>query len=191
DAVNSFRYVAPKSLPDEGPADALSREPHSFSRVVTGACWDVLVRLSLAGNGSDRLAVLQKAAQDLGRLVAAAAERTAPTATFFRRFATELRKAASGDSTTNAAVTRALTSPDPNMGRRTAPPSSSPTRSPWPSKRAATSRPPASRARDRMRKRMRASSCALSRGSGGSRRRTAPGATRVGCTRSESRTSWL
>jgi len=112
DAVNSFRYVAPKSLPDEGPADALSREPHSFSRVVTGACWDVLVRLSLAGNGSDRLAALQKAAQDLGRLVAAAAERTAPTATFFRRFATELRKAASGDSTTKAAVTRALTSRD-------------------------------------------------------------------------------
>ncbi|HEY3171331.1 MAG TPA: hypothetical protein VGK86_02035 [Thermoanaerobaculia bacterium] len=108
DAVNSFSYIAPKSLPDEGPADALSREPHSFSRVVTGACWDVLVRLSLAGNGSDRLAALQKASQEVGRLVAAAAESTAPAASFFRRFATELQRAASGDDATRKAVTEAL-----------------------------------------------------------------------------------
>jgi hypothetical protein len=47
DAVNPFRYRAPRSLPEDADADALSREPHSFSRVVTGACWDVLVRLYL------------------------------------------------------------------------------------------------------------------------------------------------
>jgi hypothetical protein len=109
DAVNSFSYLLPKSLPDEGPADALSREPHSFSRVVTGACWDALVRLSVAGNGSDRLAALQHASQAVGRLAASAAESTAPAASFFRRFATELRKAASGDDTTREAVTEALT----------------------------------------------------------------------------------
>jgi hypothetical protein len=109
DAVNSFSYLAPKSLPDEGPADALSREPHSFSRVVTGACWDVLVRLSVARNGSDRLAGLRQASQDVGRMVAAAAESAAPAASFFKRFATELRKAASGDDTTREAVTEALT----------------------------------------------------------------------------------
>lgn len=109
DAVNSFSYVPPKSLPDEGPADALSREPHSFSRVMTGACWDVLVRLSVAGNGSDRLAALRLASQTVGRLVASAAESAAPAASFFRRFATELRKAASGEDTTREAVTEALT----------------------------------------------------------------------------------
>jgi hypothetical protein len=109
DAVNSFSYIPPKSLPDEGPADALSREPHSFSRVVTGACWDVLVRLSVAGNGSDRLAALRQASQAVGRLVASAAESAAPAASFFRRFATELRKAASGDDRTREAVTEALT----------------------------------------------------------------------------------
>jgi hypothetical protein len=109
DAVNSFSYLPPKSLPDEGPADALSREPHSFSRVVTGACWDVLVRLSVAGNGSDRLAALRLASQTVGRLVASAAESAAPAASFSRRFATELRKAASGEDTTREAVTEALT----------------------------------------------------------------------------------
>jgi len=109
DAVNSFPYLPPKSLPDEGPADALSREPHSFSRVVTGACWDVLVRLSAAGNGSDRLAALRLASQTVGRLVASAAESAAPAASFFRRFATELRKAASGVDTTREAVTEAFT----------------------------------------------------------------------------------
>jgi hypothetical protein len=109
DAVNSFSYLPPKSLPDEGPADALSREPHSFSRVVTGACWDVLVRLSVAGNGSDRLAALRLASQTVGRLVASAAESAAPAASFFRRFATELRKSAAGEGTTREAVTEALT----------------------------------------------------------------------------------
>jgi hypothetical protein len=77
--------------------------------VVTGACWDVLVRLSVARNGSDRLAGLRQASQDVGRMVAAAAESAAPAASFFKRFATELRKAASGDDTTREAVTEALT----------------------------------------------------------------------------------
>ncbi len=110
DAVNSFSYVAPRSLPDEGPADVLSREPHSFSRVVTGACWDILVRLSLAGNGSDRLAALRRASQAVGRLIAIAAENAAPAASFFRRFAAELRQAASDNDAAREAVGQALTS---------------------------------------------------------------------------------
>jgi hypothetical protein len=77
--------------------------------VVTGACWDVLVRLLVAGNGSDRLAALRQASQDLGRLVAAAAESAAPAASFFRRFAIELWKAAPGDGAAREAVTEALT----------------------------------------------------------------------------------
>jgi hypothetical protein len=109
DAVNSFRYRAPRSLPDEAPADALSREPHSFCRVLTGACWDVLVRLYLASDGADRLGALQLSAQKVGRLVAGAAENAASGAAFFRRFAAELRRAAADEEDARTAVREAFT----------------------------------------------------------------------------------
>ncbi len=108
DAVNSFRYRSPRSLPDEAPAAELSREPHSFCRVVTGACWDLLVRLSLPEKDQDPAAALQEAARRVGALVAAAAEGAASGAAFFRRFAAELRRAAAGDELARTAVRDAL-----------------------------------------------------------------------------------
>jgi hypothetical protein len=108
DAVNSFHYRSPRSLPDEAAADALSREPHSFCRVVTGACWDVLVRLSVATDEQEPPASLQGAARKVGALVAAAAEGAASGAAFFRRFAAELRRAAADDQPARSAVREAL-----------------------------------------------------------------------------------
>jgi hypothetical protein len=108
DAVNSFQYRSPRSLPDEAAADALSREPHSFCRVVTGACWDVLVRLSVPTEREEPLAALQRAARKVGALVAAAAESAGSGAAFFRRFAAELRRAAANDEPARAAVREAL-----------------------------------------------------------------------------------
>jgi hypothetical protein len=108
DAVNSFHYRTPRSLPDEAAADALSREPHSLCRVVTGACWDVLVRLSVATEGEEPLAALQLAARKVGALVAAAAESAGSGAAFFRRFAAGLRRAAADDEPARAAVAEAL-----------------------------------------------------------------------------------
>ena len=58
DAVNAFRYTDPQGLPDDAPATALSAEPHSFCRVMTGACWDVLVAIFRAAPGKDRAAAL-------------------------------------------------------------------------------------------------------------------------------------
>ncbi len=46
DANNNFTYVPPSQLPDRAPPEELSREPHSFSRIFTGACWDVLARMT-------------------------------------------------------------------------------------------------------------------------------------------------
>ena len=108
DAVNSFHYRSPRSLPDEAPADALSREPHSFCRVVTGACWDVLVRLSVAAEEQEQPAALRAAARKVGALVATAAEGAASGAAFFRRFAAELIRAAADDEPAGAAVREAL-----------------------------------------------------------------------------------
>jgi hypothetical protein len=104
DAVNAFRYRSPRSLPDEADADALSREPHSFGRVVTGACWDVLARLSVPRDGEEPVAALQRAARQVGALVAAAVGNAASGAAFFRRFASELRRAASSDDGALTAV---------------------------------------------------------------------------------------
>ncbi len=41
-AVNSFTYHNPLSLPQMAPASQLSSEPHSFSRVFTGAFFEIL-----------------------------------------------------------------------------------------------------------------------------------------------------
>jgi len=105
DAVNPFRYRAPRSLPDEAPADALSREPHSFCRVLTGACWDALVRLysgdpaSRSEEAGARAAALRDAADALARAIAGAAEEAASGAAFFRRFAAALVREAESEKT--------------------------------------------------------------------------------------------
>jgi hypothetical protein len=42
DAVNSFKYVAPESLPAEAPDNELCNECHSFGRVFMGIWYDIL-----------------------------------------------------------------------------------------------------------------------------------------------------
>jgi hypothetical protein len=42
DAYNAFKYVDPQTLPDDAPATKLCAEVHSFSRVFTGAFYEVL-----------------------------------------------------------------------------------------------------------------------------------------------------
>jgi len=44
-AVNSFTYVDPVTLPQMAPSSMLSSEPHSFSRVFTGAFFEILAGL--------------------------------------------------------------------------------------------------------------------------------------------------
>ena len=41
-AINNFRYTPPEQLPQNSGLDALSGEPHSFSRVFTGAFYDFI-----------------------------------------------------------------------------------------------------------------------------------------------------
>lgn len=100
DAVNAFQYENPKGLPDSAPARSLSAEPHSFCRVITGACWDAIVAAFRSAPGDDRAGALALAADKIGRLAVAAAE-TAPTgADFFGRIARRIIReaAAAGDA---------------------------------------------------------------------------------------------
>jgi len=45
DASNNFKYVEPEKLKDDTKDDVLSRECHNFSRVWTGAWYEVMVRM--------------------------------------------------------------------------------------------------------------------------------------------------
>ncbi|HEY3203877.1 MAG TPA: hypothetical protein VGL03_09475 [Thermoanaerobaculia bacterium] len=101
DAVNSFEYVDPKSLPDSAPSRSLSAEPHSFCRVMTGACWDALVEIFRTTAGEDRADALRRAAEETARFVVAASETAPSGADFFgrvaRRFVREARAAGESD----------------------------------------------------------------------------------------------
>ena len=94
DAVNDFRYADPKTLPDDAPARALSAEPHSFCRVMTGACWQLLVTIFRQTQNPHRAEALATAARTLSRLSVGAAQTAASGADFFGRVARQIVRAA-------------------------------------------------------------------------------------------------
>jgi hypothetical protein len=88
--INSFMYQPPESLPDSAPDSQLSSEPHSFSRVFTGAFYDILVGLYKAtatGNAPSDQALIQ-ARQTAGRLLYVAIKNTPPQRNLYRAIAT-------------------------------------------------------------------------------------------------------
>lgn len=70
-AVNSFFYRDPQTLPPSGPASQLSSEPHSFSRVFTGAFLDALAGIFRLQENAGSADNLVKASQDAGALLVA------------------------------------------------------------------------------------------------------------------------
>jgi hypothetical protein len=71
-AANSFFYQDPADLPPEAPASELSSEPHSFSRIFSGAFLDVLAGMfetSPSGNPDDEGDRLAAVTTDAGRLL--------------------------------------------------------------------------------------------------------------------------
>ncbi len=74
-AVNSFFYRDPQTLPPRAPASALSSEPHSFSRVFTGAFLEMLAGIFLAqGNPGSEQQLLESTKIAAQLLVGAIAE---------------------------------------------------------------------------------------------------------------------
>ena len=82
-ANNNFKYVDPTTLSDEGPEQKLTAEIHSFSRVFTGAFWDIIIELYKKYTSSIKkeLALL-KAGNKAGFLLAGALE-IAPSGKLF------------------------------------------------------------------------------------------------------------
>jgi hypothetical protein len=87
-AVNSFFYRQPESLPPMAPASALSSEPHSFSRVFTAAWLESLAAMAeVRGTSPDALA---SAAVDAGRLLAGAVSAARIASNYFAQVAAGL-----------------------------------------------------------------------------------------------------
>jgi hypothetical protein len=68
-AVNSFFYRDPQTLPPSAPASQLSSEPHSFSRVFSAAFLDALAGMFRKLGGAAGSAELAQASQDMGSIL--------------------------------------------------------------------------------------------------------------------------
>jgi len=93
DANNSLRYAPPETLPaTSSRGGALTSEPHSFSRVFTGAFYDLLVWLLAREIRKDRSeAGVERARRLAGRLLARAIETLPPGVARYRAVALAMR----------------------------------------------------------------------------------------------------
>ena len=89
-AVNSFFYHTPEELPTRAPAAALSSEPHSFSRVFTGAFFEALAGGFRQAAAAPREADLQTVSVDLARLLSIAVQAAPVVPEYFSQVATAL-----------------------------------------------------------------------------------------------------
>ena len=71
-AVNSFFYREPESLPPNAPASQLSSEPHSFSRVFTAGFFGTLSNMLALSGGQPTEQQLQAVSVDAAKLLVAA-----------------------------------------------------------------------------------------------------------------------
>ena len=68
-AYNAFKYVDPQTLPDSAPATALCAEVHSFSRVFTGAFYEILSGMLNIRSKTPTEAILASVATDMAQLL--------------------------------------------------------------------------------------------------------------------------
>jgi hypothetical protein len=68
-AVNSFFYRDPATLPPAAPASLLSSAPHSFSRVFTAAFYDALAGMVQTDNPTPTVQSLRRVTRDAGQLL--------------------------------------------------------------------------------------------------------------------------
>jgi hypothetical protein len=70
-ALNTFQYADPTTLPPDAPSDQLSGEVHNFSRVFSGAFYDVIRNIYTAGRKKGSTP-LRNASRTAGKLLVAA-----------------------------------------------------------------------------------------------------------------------
>jgi hypothetical protein len=88
-AVNTFFYRDPDTLPTTAPATSLSSEPHSFSRVFTGAFFEGLAGMLATTDTRDEAALLQ-VSQDMGAILVQGIRAASVVPTFFSQVAASM-----------------------------------------------------------------------------------------------------
>lgn len=89
-AANSFFYQDPENLPSSAPASQLAQEPHSFSRVFTGAFLEALAGMLLTVSANPTSADLLNVSNSMGRLLAAAVQNAPAVPEFYSQVAAAL-----------------------------------------------------------------------------------------------------
>jgi len=103
-AVNSFFYQSPESLPPSGPASTLCSEPHSFSRVFSAAFLDALGGMFQIQSRRDEKSLLQTS-RDAAALLVDAITASPVVPTYYSQVAAHLIEAdATRFGSKNAAV---------------------------------------------------------------------------------------
>src|SRR5258707_253824 len=95
-AVNSFPYQDPINLPQMAPASQLSSEPHSFSRVFTGAFFESLAGMlhtKAANSASPTEQELFAVSQEMGDILVAGARQAPVVSNFYAQVAAAMVQA--------------------------------------------------------------------------------------------------
>jgi hypothetical protein len=92
-AVNSFFYQDPDTLPSYTPANSLSSEPHSFSRVFTAAFFEGLANMFKSRSAQDEENLLQ-VSLDMGRILVNAIQAASVVPTFYSQVAVNMMQVA-------------------------------------------------------------------------------------------------
>jgi hypothetical protein len=91
-AVNSFFYKDPTTLPPSAPASLLSSEPHSFSRVFTGAFFEALGGIFATFDANE--ANLQQASIDAAKILIKAVQAAPVVPSYYSQVAAGMLRAA-------------------------------------------------------------------------------------------------
>lgn len=89
-AVNSFFYRDPMTLPPTAPASLLSSAPHSFSRIFTAAFFDALAGMVLIDNARPTAASIQKVSKNAGQLLVDAVGNAPVVPNYFSQVAAQI-----------------------------------------------------------------------------------------------------
>jgi hypothetical protein len=89
-AVNSFFYRDPATLPPAAPASLLSSAPHSFSRVFTAAFYDAFAGMVTTDNASPTVQSVQRVTRDAARLLVDAIRNAPIVPNYFSQLAAQM-----------------------------------------------------------------------------------------------------
>lgn len=103
EALNTFRYQLPETLPTEGGPDVLIGEVHSIARVLTGCFYDLLRALFTAGQDTSEAGLLA-ATRQAASLFWAGIGGAPEVPRFFRSIGKQMVIAAGADSAAASAV---------------------------------------------------------------------------------------